>query len=118
MKVMDAQIRITQKDLNDFGYTENCPKCQDIIARRSWKRSHSDECRLRLYMEYQRSEHPKWKAIRHLFDSEEKPQFAQGQVDVEGAARTPTAFDGSNVLDQQEPEHVPKDHEPNRNPQD
>ena len=42
---------------------------------------------------------PNGKAIRHLVDSDEKTKFAQGQIDVEGSAVTPKAFDGTNVFE-------------------
>lgn len=114
MKVMDYQLRITQKDLNEFGYTDGCPKCQDIEAERSWNRSHNDDCRLRSYMAYQRSEHPKWKAIRHLFESDDKAKFPQGHVDVEHSPTTPKALDGTNMFDEHVFANAPKSHEPNK----
>ena len=48
MKTLDSHIRITQKDLDQFGYTDDCPRCQDIIANKKWKRNHNDDCRLRI----------------------------------------------------------------------
>ena len=101
MKILDAQVRITQKDLDEFGYTTGCSRCEAIQAgSKKWKRSHNDECRLRMYMEYQRSEHPRWKAIRHLLAADDHEKFAPGRVDVEGGSVTPKALDGTNVFDE------------------
>ena len=53
VKKLDKQLRITIKDLTDFGYSEQCPRCADLQAGipNTWKK-HSDYCRLRLYMCY------------------------------------------------------------------
>ena len=114
MKTLDRQLKITQKDLNEFGYTDGCPKCMDIINKRSWKRQHNDDCRLRIYMEYQRSDHPKWKAVEHLFKPDQEEKFQQRHVDVERAASAPRALDGTNLFDDANADSKdPKRHEPN-----
>ena len=99
MKLLDSQVRITQKDLDQFGYTDDCPRCQDIIAQKKWKRNHNDDCRLRIYMEYQRCDHPKWRALKHLFSEDTAPKFRASDVDAEGAPATPKAVDGSNIVE-------------------
>ena len=121
VKTLDANIRITAKDLKDFGYTQGCPRCDDLIAKKRWPRNHSTECRLRIYCDFQRTNHPKWQAVKHLFYDEASPKFSAGQVDAEGAAATPKALDGSNILeypmdepnsarDQEHQEPVPDGH--------
>ena len=42
---LDKQLRITIKDLTDFGYSEQCPRCADLQAGipNTWKK-HSDSC--------------------------------------------------------------------------
>lgn len=43
-------VRITDKDLRLYGYTDGCPKCEDLQkGNRKSFRHHNDECRLRLY---------------------------------------------------------------------
>ena len=85
---LDRQIRITQKDIEQFGYTENCPKCTDLQRGKIiTSKPHSQECRLRMYLHYKESNHPKWLAVRHLLeDHDTDPKFKSVQVDKEGGA--------------------------------
>ena len=66
---LDGQVRITAKDLRTYGYTTGCPRCTDIQAGRlKTNRHHSAECRLRIYLHYGETEHPKWKRYKHLLE--------------------------------------------------
>ena len=82
---LDKQIRITMKDLQTFGFSDRCPRCAELRAGNSnTQKHHSQECRLRLYLCFQSSDHPKWQAVRHFFqDSEPNAK----NVDAEGALR-------------------------------
>ena len=85
---LDKQLRITLKDLQDFGFTPRCPRCSDLKnGRYSSKKNHSDECRLHVYLAYQENDHPKWQAVKHLFTADK--DFKEHQVDNEGAPSTP-----------------------------
>lgn len=65
---LDRQPRITLKDLQNFGLKQNCPRCTDLQnGRYANRRNHTDECRLRVYLAYQKHDHPKWKAAKHIF---------------------------------------------------
>ena len=60
VKKLDRSIRITAKDLEYFGYSDNCPRCADLQAGISNSaKHHTDECRLRMYLCYRTSDHPK-----------------------------------------------------------
>ena len=57
---LDQQIRITTKDLRAFGYTPGSPTCADIQAGRlKTDKKHSVECRTRIYLHYEETNHPK-----------------------------------------------------------
>ena len=54
-------------------------------------RPHNQECRLRTYLSYKESDHPKWLAVRHLLeDHDTEPKFKSAHVDKEGAPAAPT----------------------------
>ena len=77
---LDKQLRITLKDLQDVVFTSRCPRCNDLErGRYASKRSHSDECRLRIYLSYQENDHPKWQAVKHIFTADK--DFKEHQVD-------------------------------------
>ena len=60
VKTIDKQLRITLKDLQEFGFTDGCPRCEAMQAGEyRTKKLHSEECRLRLYLPYQQTNHPK-----------------------------------------------------------
>ena len=94
VRKLDRQLRITQIDLDRFGYSDGCPKCSDLRAgKRNTTRLHNDQCRVRLYLHYKETDHPKWKAVQHLFeDHNAHPDFESKQVDREGAPVTPPAL--------------------------
>ena len=69
MKTLDRQIRITRADITSFGSTPGCPRCADIdYGLHQTKKSHSRECRLRMYMQYREHDSPKWRAVKHLIE--------------------------------------------------
>ena len=97
-KILEKQLRITLQDLEQFGFSERCPRCNDLShGRYGSKKNHTDQCRLRIYMHYQETNHPKWRAVKHLFEPDEK--FEQSKVDAEGASSAPRAMDGSNLFE-------------------
>ena len=104
------QIRITQKDLATFGYTEGCRRCDEMrrgVSHKNSKcRDHTDECRLRLYLAYKEGNHEKYNRVRHLI---ENPEFDTGQVDKEGAAATPRASPDSMLYERGQPSAHPKE---------
>ena len=75
------------KDLQNSGFTPNCPSCTDIQNGHAIRRIHTDNCRLRVDLEYQEHDHPKWQAVKHMFKSDEN--FHGSQIDGEGAPSTP-----------------------------
>ena len=91
VRKLDRQLRITQKDLDQFGYSDDCPKCSDLRAGKMISsKPHNDQCRVRIYLHYKETNHPKWRAVRHLFeDHDSSPSFHANQVDKEGAPLTP-----------------------------
>ena len=66
---LDKQLRITLKDLQDFGYSDKCPRCSDLQKGIfKTKRNHSTDSRMRIDLAYKDHDHPKWRAVRHLFE--------------------------------------------------
>ena len=59
-------------------------------------------------MHYQESDHPKWRAVKHLFEPDDK--FDQSKVDAEGASSAPRAMDGTNLFENSSP--VPQEDNP------
>ena len=59
-------IRISMKDLYQYGYSPDCPKCADLEKglKKSYK-DHSDSCRLRMYLQWQTHDDPKYLKVRH-----------------------------------------------------
>ena len=49
------RIRITKNDLMRYGYSDDCPKCQDLRKNQIFTgKHHSEMCRYRLYAEFQK----------------------------------------------------------------
>ena len=75
-------------DIRRFGYSDDCPRCAELEATGKSSKLHNDACRLRFYLAFKESNHPKWQACRHLFEG--KPEkFSAAQVDPERASKTP-----------------------------
>ena len=84
VKTLDRQIRITRADLNAYGSTPGCPRCADIeYGLHQTKKSHSRECRLRMYLQYREHDSPKWRAVRHLLDPSDAQKKDLPPVDEE-----------------------------------
>ena len=65
----NSQIRITQRDIRLYGYTDGCRRCTDLMNNAvNPYRFHSDECRLRIYLEWKEHNDPKWNAVRHIVE--------------------------------------------------
>ena len=59
------RLRITMKDLGRYGYTGGCPRCADLeFGNVKTKKLHSEECRDRIYKEYEKSKHEKYTKVR------------------------------------------------------
>ena len=66
---------------------------QPIQSKQAESKLHSDQCRVRIYLHFKETNHPKWQAVKHLFeDHDADPQFKPDQVDGEGAPATPPAL--------------------------
>ena len=91
------RVRITQRDLNRYGYSNNCPRCRELQrGRHLTKEKHSEECRLRIYGQYEANDDPKWKLARRELqldgiDTNLPPQAAD--------------FDGLDRLDREPDQH-------------
>ena len=59
--------KITEKDLKRYGYTDGCQRCRDLQRgiRLPFK-PHTDECRLRMYFEWEKADDPKYKKVKHI----------------------------------------------------
>ena len=90
---LDKQLRITLKDLQDFGYSDKCPRCSDLQKGIfKTKRNHSTDCRMRIYLAYKDHDHPKWRAAKHLFEDPTDQPLHKGNIDAEGSSSTPKAL--------------------------
>ena len=72
MLTLDRHMRITMKDLKRYCFTPGCPRCADMERGHTrTNKHHKDECRLRMYSEYERNDDPKWRAVKHLLEPKE-----------------------------------------------
>ena len=95
-----APGKIMARDVERYGYTEDCPRCLDIQRGnlRSF-RNHTDLCKLRMYLAWKENDDPKYLKIRHLFESEvNEPddsdvlvaaEFAYDHENLNAAPRSP-----------------------------
>ena len=115
---VSKRVRITQADLTKYGYSEGCPRCNDLQAghRKSGK-GHSEACRIRMYGEYQANDDPKWRAVSRQLDKERaQPGEVAADVDLEGdlGADTPIAHAPEDErVDFDNFDHEPNDQEMN-----
>ena len=66
--------KIMEKDVRTYGYTDDCPRCQDMKDGRHRSqhgrtrsfRHHTEACRLRFYLCWNEHDDPKSVKIRHL----------------------------------------------------
>ena len=82
---MDKQIRITKRDLIKYGYSPNCPRCLDLEAGipRS-NRHHSDECRLRVYLNYHDHNDAKWRALESQMPGRPPATKDKEEINLDG----------------------------------
>ena len=76
-----SRIRITKNDLLRYGFTHDCPKCNDVQANNNFTgRRHTEECRWRLYSESESNNDPKWRTVGRelgLVDQYQHPKPAE-----------------------------------------
>ena len=66
------RLKITRNDLLWYGFTLDCPKCNDVQAGKFLSgRHHTDKCRYRLYAEFETRGDPKWTRARAELGLEE-----------------------------------------------
>ena len=54
------RIRITRADLDKYGYTDGCPRCEAIKAgNHATEKNHTEWCRIRVYGEREKAGDPK-----------------------------------------------------------
>ena len=61
--------KIMTGDLDKYGYTDDCPRCDDIQRgnNRSF-RNHTDPCKLRIYFAWKENNDPKYLRVKHLLE--------------------------------------------------
>ena len=64
-----APGKIMARDLERYGYTDGCARCNDLQtgSSRSY-RNHTDACRLRIYDCWKENSDPKYQRVRHLLE--------------------------------------------------
>ena len=99
--------RITEKDLRNYGFSEGCPRCNDLHRGfRRTQKHHSEACRLRIYQAWKDADDPKYLKIRHLIEPEaQEPE--PGHVDLDAASETRIHVDRHGVR-----HHIPMDNPP------
>ena len=80
-----ARLRITKHDLMRYGYTPRCRRCNEVRAGRiHTKDNHSEECRSRIYAEWESHKDAKWVRASRELGLEGDPADAPSNVEVEG----------------------------------
>ena len=106
-QTLPKQQRITMSDLEKYGFSERCPRCNDLQAGiANTKNNHSKRCKLRLDMHWEEYKHAKWQPVRHLFEDQEKT-FSSNQQGPNGPEADQAwldelpvdAFDGPPAMD-------------------
>ena len=107
---IDKRVRITQADLIKYGHARGRPRCEDPKASRArTSKHHSEECRVRIYGEYEQEGGDKWDQVcrelrkdypelvpdTDIVDrpvvNEPKPQRPQGDKNKREPAQAPPA---------------------------
>ena len=66
--------KITFKDLDKYGYSDNCRRCRDLQRGiQNPCKDHSDECRLRMYLAWKEAGDPKWNDVREIVEPGSAP---------------------------------------------
>ena len=67
-----GRVRITRQDLVKHGFSKDCRLCVDLEAGKHFtEESHSEECRLRIFSEWESHKDPKWGLARRELQFEE-----------------------------------------------
>ena len=110
VKKIDKQLRISMKDLQEFGFTEKCGRCSDLQAGVfKTKRLHTTDCRMRLYLAFKDHDHPKWKQVKHLFEEPIDQPVHKNNIDPEGSPSTPRADLQAPLFEDTVPNVAPDD---------
>ena len=86
------QAKITNRDLDLYGYTGSCPRCKDLIDKvANPNRNHSNECRFNIYMQWEKHKDPKYENVRHVFEgggvaSDEPTEVIDNDIEIPAPA--------------------------------
>ena len=88
---LKRKIRITKTDLDKYGYSDNGPRCEALRAGAlDTNKHHSEDCRFRMYGEWQANNDPRWTLLGKQLESHyPKEEVRGGEVDAEGHQRLP-----------------------------
>ena len=68
------RLRITQRLLNNYGFTHGCPRCDDLDAgKRNTNKHHSEFCRSRVYTDMKENNDPVYDELRSSSDKRPRP---------------------------------------------
>jgi len=92
------RIRITRSDLNKYGFTPGCRRCNDLRSGKALSReNHSEDCRLRIYGDWEANNDPKWRAAeRELQIDSTATGVAPQDIELEGIDRLDRPARSSN----------------------
>ena len=66
-EAIEKQIRITMRDMRNYGFTDDCPRCEDLKKKLfQTNKKHSLLCRTRIYLRWEEARDPKFEAVKHL----------------------------------------------------
>ena len=66
-----APGKIMARDLERYGYTEDCPRCRDIQNGNNVTfQNHAEHCKLRIYLAWKENRGPKYMKVKHLVETD------------------------------------------------
>ena len=109
---MSGRTRITKADLHKYGFTDGCTRCEALRAGApDTIKHHSEDCRFRIYGEWEASNDPKWVLLGKMGKRYPKDEVREGKIDAEGHQRLPEVLaEDSRDMEVREQD---TNHEPN-----
>ena len=111
-EALAKRVRITQGDLKKHGYSERCPRCADLLrGHHKTNKSQSDECRIRIYGEYETRDPAEWRLVTQQLKQKVSEHDARGD-DIEDDLPT---MEGPAAQQRSDEQTFDDDYEPNDN---
>ena len=93
----DHRLKITDKDLRLYGFSDNCARCSDLQrGKRHPFRPHTDECKLRIYLSWKDHDSNRYKGVKHIIEPDARDEPA-GHVAIDELQHDRPVIQGPSV---------------------